>query len=121
MKNLFKDKDGKIVIGQWPNWPLPLLTSSGNGQSGGDYAGKHMDIVGSWAGDIISIEHEPTYTLNKPISFIEGDETENSYKFLSKELEAELEAERKAKEKEKKIREEEIRMFEKSGLSELMA
>lgn len=51
------------------NWgmkihPLPLLTSSGNGRGGGDYhypEGDFMDpngkpVVGSWAGDIISVE-----------------------------------------------------------------
>ena len=24
IKNFFKDKNGKIIIGQWPNWPLWL-------------------------------------------------------------------------------------------------
>jgi hypothetical protein len=51
------------------NWdmkihPLSLLTSSGNGRGGGDYhypEGDFMDpdgkpVVGSWAGDIISVE-----------------------------------------------------------------
>jgi len=51
------------------NWdmkihPLPLLTSSGNGRGGGDYhypEGDFLDpdgkpVVGSWAGDSISVE-----------------------------------------------------------------
>jgi hypothetical protein len=37
--------------------PLPLLTCSGNGRGGGDYRG-HNSYVGSWAGDVISIEKE---------------------------------------------------------------
>jgi len=43
------------------NWmvnPLPLLTACGNGRGGGDYYDKYPDCdkVGSWAGDILSIE-----------------------------------------------------------------
>lgn len=67
--------------------PLPLLTSSGNGNGGGDYHGTNMAIVGSWAGDIISMEYKPMYTLNKPISFIEGDEEEGDYEFVSSDVE----------------------------------
>lgn len=33
--------------------PLPILTSSGNGNGGGDYHGSNEDMVGIWAGDII--------------------------------------------------------------------
>jgi hypothetical protein len=38
--------------------PLPLLTCSGNGRGGGDYNGADEEYVGSWAGDVISIEKE---------------------------------------------------------------
>jgi hypothetical protein len=38
--------------------PLPLLTSDGNGQGGGDYDGEYMSLVGLWAGDQISVEFE---------------------------------------------------------------
>ena len=40
----------------WEIHPLPLLTALGNGRGGGDYHGINMDLVGSWATDIISIE-----------------------------------------------------------------
>jgi hypothetical protein len=44
--------------------PLPLLTAEGNGRGGGDYYGPNMDIVGTWARDVISMEEEaPDYTL----------------------------------------------------------
>lgn len=35
--------------------PLPLLTSVGNGQGGGDYCGTDMDAVGSWCWDMIEV------------------------------------------------------------------
>lgn len=38
--------------------PLPLLTADGNGQGGGDYTGTDMALVGSWCGDVISVEDE---------------------------------------------------------------
>lgn len=48
-----KDGDGWVVH------PLPLLTAVGNGQGGGDYfADSDRDCVGSWAGDLISVEDE---------------------------------------------------------------
>jgi hypothetical protein len=44
--------------------PLSLLTAEGNGRGGGDYDGPAMDMVGTWARDIISMENEPPeYTL----------------------------------------------------------
>ena len=44
--------------------PLPLLTAEGNGCGGGDYAGPNMEMVGTWARDVISMENEvPDYTL----------------------------------------------------------
>jgi hypothetical protein len=44
--------------------PLSLLTAEGNGRGGGDYNGPNMDMVGTWARDVISMENEiPNYTL----------------------------------------------------------
>jgi hypothetical protein len=52
--------------------PLPLLTCSGNGRGGGDYLnGTKMEMVGSWAGDVISLEHEPPYEVGEPMCFEE--------------------------------------------------
>ena len=36
--------------------PLPLLTAEGNGRGGGDYYGSDMELVGTWARDVISVE-----------------------------------------------------------------
>lgn len=33
--------------------PLPLLTACGNGRGGGDYHGTDMDVIGTWAFDLI--------------------------------------------------------------------
>lgn len=38
--------------------PLPLLTSMGNGRGGGDYYGTNMNLVGSWAKDVISLQND---------------------------------------------------------------
>lgn len=38
--------------------PLPLLTAAGNGRGGGDYEGDDMELVGTWCGDVISLEKE---------------------------------------------------------------
>ena len=44
--------------------PLPLLTAEGNGRGCGDYDGPNVDMVGTWARDVISMENEaPDYTL----------------------------------------------------------
>ena len=44
--------------------PLPILTAEGNGRGGGDYHGPNMNLVGTWARDVISMENEaPEYTL----------------------------------------------------------
>ena len=40
--------------GTWAIHPLPLLTAVGNGQGGGDYRGRDMRRVGTWAGDRIT-------------------------------------------------------------------
>ena len=42
--------------GNWVINPLPLLTACGNGRGGGDYHGSNCDEVGTWAGDVLSIE-----------------------------------------------------------------
>jgi len=52
-KQQFVDKQGKIYH------PLPLLTAEGNGRGGGDYNGPcGMELVGTWARDVISMESE---------------------------------------------------------------
>ena len=50
--------------------PLSLLTAEGNGRGGGDYHGPNIDMVGTWARDVISMENAapvvaagPDYTL----------------------------------------------------------
>ena len=47
--------------------PLPILTVEGNGRGGGDYNGNNMELVGSWARDIISTSNvlPEGYTLVK--------------------------------------------------------
>jgi len=55
----------------WTINPLPLLTCSGNGRGGGDYR-KEDEYVGDWAGDVISMEHEPMFSVITPMNFTEG-------------------------------------------------
>ena len=43
--------DGTLVV-----HPLSLLTCSSNGDGGGSYDGDDMNVIGSWAGHIISME-----------------------------------------------------------------
>ena len=46
---------------EWAIHPLPLLTSEGNGQGGGDFSGDDPDnLVGSWARDLISVQSDKT-------------------------------------------------------------
>lgn len=45
-------KDGD----NWKINPLCLLTAYGNGRGGGDYSGSSMNLIGTWAFDIISVE-----------------------------------------------------------------
>lgn len=45
-------KDGWIIN------PLPILTALGNGRGGGDYHGQDEIFVGTWAGDVLSIEQQ---------------------------------------------------------------
>ncbi|HUC95329.1 MAG TPA: hypothetical protein VMR76_00025 [Candidatus Saccharimonadia bacterium] len=64
-KKLFIDKEKcPKEKDEWANQihPLPLLTTDGvdeNGpRGGGDYNGTSMNLIGSWKGDLISIEKE---------------------------------------------------------------
>lgn len=54
--------------------PLPILASIGNGRGGGDYSGRNMDCVGSWAWDEISITKKRPEGMEEicPV-FIEDD------------------------------------------------
>lgn len=66
MQHLYCMKDGYTFH------PLPLLTALGNGSGGGDYWGTDMDKVGSWAGDVLSIEDEiPDDCDEYPVHFDE--------------------------------------------------
>ena len=68
--------------------PLPLLTSSGNSRGFGDYQGNYMNIVGCWAGDVISVEtgkslseqiefsHGTGLVLVDPINFVQGSRSD---------------------------------------------
>lgn len=55
-KKLYVDKNLEL---EHNLHPLPLLTAEGNGRGGGDYEGSNMELIGSWARDIISLEIEP--------------------------------------------------------------
>jgi hypothetical protein len=62
----FVDKSKVPNIDGWKIHPLPLLTSEGNGQGGGDYRGEDPNgLIGSWAGHSISIESK------KPVGYEE--------------------------------------------------
>lgn len=62
--------------------PLPLLTAEGNGRGSGDYEGRNMNLVGSWARDIIYVTDTlPEGLIELIPDFEEGDfedEEENS-------------------------------------------
>jgi hypothetical protein len=49
-QKLYIDKLGRRIH------PLPLLTAEGNCGAGGDYRGVNIEIIGSWARNIISVE-----------------------------------------------------------------
>lgn len=59
----------------WTIHPLPILTCSGNGRGGGDFHtdNDNEELVGSWAGDEISIEYEAPEGLEQlePMNFRE--------------------------------------------------
>jgi len=56
-KRQFVDKKKVPSSNGYKIHPLSLLTSSGNGRGGGDFTGNNK-AVGTWAGDVISIEKE---------------------------------------------------------------
>jgi hypothetical protein len=56
-KGQFVDKKKVPSSNGYKIHPLSLLTSSGNGRGGGDFTGNNT-AVGTWAGDVISIEKE---------------------------------------------------------------
>ena len=61
-------ENNEPVSEEWPGivHPLPLLTSIGNGQGGGDYhSGRAFDMVGAWFGDVLE------YTKDKPVDAFE--------------------------------------------------
>jgi len=68
----------KYHVPEIPTWkgtkihPLPLLTSEGNGNGGGDFRGENK-YIGSWARDIISVQSTKPkgYTEIHP-NFVEG-------------------------------------------------
>jgi hypothetical protein len=70
-KNVYFDKTLKSP--QYALHPLPILTAEGNGRGGGDYEGSSMDLVGTWARDILSVEDQipDGYTLVTP-AFVES-------------------------------------------------
>ena len=56
-KRQFVDKQN-LPKEKWQIHPLPLLTSEGCGQGGGDYFSQNdVDLVGSWARDLISVSN----------------------------------------------------------------
>lgn len=74
-KGLYIDCDAyykRCVRDGWCTHPLSLLTAMGNGQGGGDYHGINEEKVGSWAGDLLSVEDEvPLLMKEYVIDFIE--------------------------------------------------
>ena len=71
--------------GDWVIHPLPLLTAVGNGRGGGDYYTVNKTMVGTWAGNLLSVEIEvpegysevePTFCLEENDDPCEMAETE---------------------------------------------
>ena len=52
------DGDDDMAWTQIRIHPLPLLTAEGNGRGGGDYCGSDMELVGTWARNVISVERQ---------------------------------------------------------------
>lgn len=48
---------------------LPIMTAEGNGRGGGDYDGPGMELVGTWARDVISVEKEVPNFIHVPNVF----------------------------------------------------
>jgi hypothetical protein len=48
---------------------LSIMTAEGNGRGGGDYDGPGMELVGSWARDVISVEKEAPNFVHIPNEF----------------------------------------------------
>jgi len=70
LKQLPKDTDG------WTVHPLPLLTACGNGRGGGDFGGDN-DFVGTWSGDVISVQDKLRGTEAAKFEKITPDFVEN--------------------------------------------
>ena len=70
-KKVFFDKTHKAP--KYALHPLPILTAEGNGRGGGDYMGSSMELVGTWARDILSVEDQipDGYTRVTP-TFVES-------------------------------------------------
>lgn len=48
---------------------LSIMTAEGNGRGGGDYYGPGMELVGTWARDVISVEKEAPNFIHVPNVF----------------------------------------------------
>ena len=48
---------------------LSIMTAEGNGRGGGDYDGPGMELVGTWARDVISVEKEAPNFVHIPNEF----------------------------------------------------
>ena len=74
-KGLYIDCDAyykRCVRDGWCIHPLSLLTAMGNGQGGGDYHGVNEEKVGSWAGDLLSVEDKvPMLMKEYVVDFVE--------------------------------------------------
>lgn len=58
-KEFYKRPEPVKNNGEWNINPLPLLTSEGNGQGGGDYFGEACEeMVGTWARNLIELTKE---------------------------------------------------------------
>ena len=67
-KKLYVDKNNYKAIDadDWQIHPLPLLTSEGNGQGGGDYYSKNdANLIGTWARDVISVSDKAPEDYNE--------------------------------------------------------
>jgi hypothetical protein len=75
-KGLYVDYEKVKPTTKWGHRidPLPLLTAEGNGRGGGDYEGRNMKLVGSWARDVIYVTDNLPEGLTELIpAFEEGD------------------------------------------------